>query len=403
MSSSSGIVRLAAALGFAALAAGCAPEGLTDAEKATVATLALSALPPLPSDPSNRVADDPAAAAFGATLFFDQRLSRDGTVACATCHLIDRQFQDDKPLSVGLGTTDRRAMPLAGVARSPFLFWDGRKDSLWAQALGPLEDGREHGGNRTGYARFVAEAYGERYERIFGALPDLADAPEAASPLGSEAEQAAWAALPEERRDDIDRVFSNLGKAIAAFERSIAHEPTRFDRFAEAIAADREPEGDAALSDEEIYGLRLFIGRANCVTCHNGPRFTDDHFHNTGVPQAIGLPNDTGRAAGAKKVLADPFNCLGRFSDAPPDACSELRFMVKEGEELERAFKTPSLRGAATRPPYMHSGQIATLEEVVDHYVRAPASPSGHSELKSLKMSEKERAALIAFLGTLAE
>jgi cytochrome c peroxidase len=294
-------------------------------------------------------------------------------------------------------------MPLAGVARSPFLFWDGRKDSLWAQALGPLEDGREHGGNRTAYARFMAEAYGERYERIFGPLPSFTDIPEAASPLGSEAEQAAWAALPEERRDAINRVFANLGKAIAAFERSIAHEPTRFDRFAEALRTGRKPEGEAALSDEEIYGLRLFIGRANCVTCHNGPRFTDDHFHNTGVPQAIGLPDDTGRAAGAKKVLADPFNCLGRFSDAPPEACSELRFMVKEGEELERAFKTPSLRGAATRPPYMHSGQIATLDDVIDHYVRAPASPSGHSELKPLKMSEKERAALIAFLGTLAE
>ena len=77
--------------------------------------------------------------------------------------------------------------------------------------------------------------------------------------------------------------------------------------------------------------------------------------------------------------------------------------MVKEGEELERAFKTPSLRGAAARPPYMHSGQIATIEDVVDHYVRAPASVSGHSELKPLKMSDRERAALIAFLGTLAE
>lgn len=383
--------------------AACQPEEFTEAEKATIASLSLSALPPLPADTTNRVADDAEAAAFGETLFFEQRLSRDGTVACATCHLSERQFQDDRPLSVGLGTTDRRAMPLAGVARAPFFFWDGRKDSLWAQALGPLEDAREHGGTRAAYAHFVAGAFGERYEKIFGPLPDLADVPATASPLGTDAEKAAWQVIPEGKQREIDAVFANLGKAIAAFERTIMHQPTRFDRFADAVAAGRRPDGDAALTEQEVYGLRLFIGRANCVTCHNGPRFTDDHFHNTGVPPVAGLPDDTGRAAGAKKVLDDPFNCLGIHRDGGEEACGELRFMVKEGEELERAFKTPSLRGAVARPPYMHSGQIATIEDVVDHYVRAPASVSGHSELNPLKMSDKERAALIAFLGTLAE
>ncbi len=346
----------------------------------------------------------PAAAALGATLFFEQRLSRDGTVACATCHLIDRQFQDDLPQAVGVGRTNRRTMPLSGVARNAWFFWDGRRDSLWAQALVPLENLNEHAGTRTAYAHFIADAFGDRYERIFGPLPDLGACRVAPSPLGTAAEQAAWAG---DEPDDAARrrrpVFANLGKAIAAFERTIVHQPTRFDRFADAIAAGKAPEGDAALSDQEVYGLRLFIGRANCVTCHNGPRFTDDHFHNTGVPPVDGLPEDTGRAAGAKKVLADPFNCLGIHRDGGEEACGELRFMVREGEELERAFKTPSLRGASARPPYMHSGQIATIENVVDHYVRAPASVSGHSELKPLKMSDKERAALIAFLGTLAE
>lgn len=390
---------LVALLGLTA----CQPEEFTEAEKATIASLSLSSLPPLGVDRTNRVADDPAAAAFGATLFFEQRLSRDGTVACATCHLVDRQFQDDRPRSVGLAMTNRRAMPIAGVARAPFLFWDGRKDSLWAQALGPLEDAREHGGTRTAYAHFVANAFADRYERIFGPLPDLAGVPASASPLGSEAEQAAWAAMPEGKKREIDTVFANLGKAIAAFERTVVHKPTRFDRFAEAVVAGRAPEGEGALTEQEIYGLRLFIGRANCVTCHNGPRFTDDHFHNTGVPPVAELPEDRGRADGAKKVLADPFNCLGAHRDGGEEACGELRFMVTESEELERAFKTPSLRGAAARPPYMHSGQVATLEDVVDHYVRAPASVSGHSELKPLKLSDKERAALIAFLGTLVE
>ena len=93
------------------------------------------------------------------------------------------------------------------------------------------------------------------------------------------------------------------------------------------------------------------------------------------------------------QVAADPFNCLGAFSDAGPEACGELNFMVKDYRRLTRAYKPPSLRGAATRPPYMHAGQFATLEEVVDHYARAPAAPAGESELHPLTLSERERAA----------
>ena len=208
--------------------------------------------------------------------------------------------------------------------------------------------------------------------------------------------------MSEDQRDGIDRVFSNLGKAIAAFERSIVPEETRFDRFAKAVAAGQKPEGDAVFSDEEIAGLKLFIGKANCSTCHTGPRFTDDAFHNTGVPAVPGLPEDLGRETGVKEVAADPFNCLGKFSDAGPEACGELRFMVKEGPALTRAYKTPSLRGAATRPPYMHAGQIATLEEVIDHNARAPAAPSGTSELHPLTLSERERQQLVAFIKTLS-
>jgi len=382
---------------------GCGEPDFTEAEKAMIASLSLSALPPLSADPTNRFADSPAAAAFGATLFFEQRLSRDGNVSCSTCHLIDRQFQDDRPLAVGVGTTNRRTMPLAGVARSPWFFWDGRKDSLWSQALGPLEDAREHAGNRTAYAHFIGKEFAGRYERIFGPLPDLSGLPKNAGPLGTEAEKAAWNGMSGEQRASIDRVFANLGKAIAAFERSVVHEPTRFDRFADAVAAGREPEDEAAFSDEEIQGLKLFIGKANCVTCHNGPRLTDDHFHNTGVPAAKGLPEDQGRETAVAQVAADPFNCLGAFRDGGEEACGELRFMVKSGDALKRAYKTPSLRGAATRPPYMHSGQIATLEGVADHYNTAPASPRAASELHPLGLSERERAALIAFLKALAE
>jgi cytochrome c peroxidase len=389
------------AVGFSALAAGCG-DGFSDAEKAAIASLSLSAQKPLPPDPTNRFADQAAPAAFGATLFFEQRLSRDGSVACSTCHMIDRQFQDDRPFGIAVGETKRGTMPLAGVAYSPWFFWDGRRDSLWAQALVPLEDTNEHAGTRTAYAHLIAREFKDRYERIFGPLPDLADLPASAGPFGTETERAAWAAVPEAKRAGIDTIFANIGKALAAFERTLVHEPTRFDRFADALAAGREPEGNAVFSAEEVLGLKLFIGKANCSTCHNGPRFTDDFFHNTGVPPAVGKPPDLGRETATAEVLADPFNCFGRFRDGPDSACGELRHMVRDGPELRRAYKTPSLRGAAGRAPYMHAGQIKTLEEVVDHYARAPQPAEGHSEAKQLQLSERERAALVAFLGTLS-
>jgi cytochrome c peroxidase len=397
------IVAVCLALALATILAGCGKPAFSDAEKATIASLALSALPPLKVDTTNRFADDPGAAALGSTLFFDQKLSRDGTVSCSTCHKIDRQFQDDLPLAVGVGRTDRRTMPLAGVAYNSWFFWDGRRDSLWSQALTPLENPREHAGNRAAYAHYIKTRFGERYERIFGPLPDLSAVPANAGPLGTDAEKAAWNAMSEVQRDGVNRVFVNIGKAIAAFERSLMPTQTRFDRFAAALAAGMQPAGDAALSDEEVQGLKLFIGRANCVSCHNGPLLTDGSFHNVGVPPRADLPPDRGRVNAIAQVAADPFNCLGTYRDGGPEACGELRFMRKDGPELIRAFKTPSLRGAATRPPYMHAGQFATLDEVIANYARAPASAEGTTEQHPVQLSERERAALVAFLKTLSE
>ncbi|TPL90865.1 c-type cytochrome [Mesorhizobium sp. B2-3-13] len=391
------------ALTVAAILAGCGKPDFSDAEKKMIASLALNTLPALKPDTTNRFADVPAAAALGSTLFFDVGMSRDGTVSCSTCHKIDRQFQDDLPQAVGVGRTNRRTMPLAGVARDPWFFWDGRRDSLWAQALTPLENPLEQAGNRTAYARYMKTRFGERYERIFGPLPDLSGIPPNASPLGSDAERTAWNAMSGAQRDAVNRVYANIGKAIAAFERSIEPSPTRFDRFALDLATGAEPKGDAAFSQEEILGLKLFIGKANCVTCHNGPRLSDNGFHNTGVPPVAGLPADRGRADAVAQVEADPFNCFGAYRDGDASACGELRFMVKDAPELVRAYKTPSLRGAATRPPYMHAGQFSSLDEVVAHYAKAAGSVEGTSEIHPLELSDHERAALVAFLKTLSE
>lgn len=395
--------KLIATAALAAVLAGCSDAGFSDTEKRTIASMSLSALAPLPPDPTNRFADDPGAAALGATLFFDTGMSRDGNVACGTCHKIDRQFQDDLPRGKGVGETNRRTMPLAGVARDPFFFWDGRRDSLWSQALTPLENPLEHAGTRTAYAHYIKRRFGERYERIFRPLPDLSTVPASAGPFGTPAEQAAWAGMTEVQRDGVDRLYSDIGKAIAAFERSLVHGKTRFDRFADALAQGRQPSAGDDLTSEERQGLRLFIGKANCSTCHTGPRFTDNHFHNTGVPPVAGLPEDRGRVAVLAEVQADPFNCLGKFRDGGEEACGELRFMQKSSPELVRAYKTPSLRGVAERPPYMHAGQFASLEQVVGHYATAPKAVEGETEVHPVALSDREKAALVAFLKTLSE
>lgn len=379
----------------------CGQADFSDEERRLIASLSLSALGELPPDPSNRFSDDPQAAALGEALFFDTGMSANGEVSCGTCHLPERQFQDDLALAQGIGVTNRRTMPLANVAYSSWQFWDGRKDSLWSQALDPIEDPAEHGFDRVAVAHHVASVHKEGYEALFGPLPALDEFPPHAGPRGDETARTAWDSLSEDDRQEVDGFYANVGKALDAFQRTIRHQPTRFDRFADRIAAGERPQGDAAFDSLEIEGLRLFIGKANCIDCHNGPRLTDDHFHNTAVPPVPGLPEDRGRAGAIQELLDDPFNCLGEYSDAGEGDCGELRFMVTESEELERAFKTPSLRGAASRPPYMHAGQIATLEDVLDHYSEAPEPVSGISQISPVIFTDRGRQALIAFLKTL--
>lgn len=392
------VVAAGAALGAARGGAG----HWTGDELATIRSLDIAGLEPLAADPSNRYADHPGAVELGHRLFFDTKLSSNGRVSCASCHLPELQFQDGTPLATGVGTTTRRTMPIAGTAHGDWFFWDGRKDSPWAQALGPLESPVEHGGDRTQYAQVIASEYRAEYEAVFGPLPDLAGLPRAAGPLPDSMRSAEWQRIPPARRDDISRVYANIGKAIAAYERRLEPGPGRFDRYVEAMAAGEPLTDETRLTEDELTGLAIFIGKGSCVNCHNGPLFTDDHFHNTGVPAVANLPRDAGRLDGLRQVLADEFNCLGRYSDARPEECEELRFVSAEGEELRRAFKTPSLRGVADRAPYMHAGQVATLEEVVRHYDEAPAAPAGTSELKPLGLTRRERAQLVAFLKTLS-
>src|SRR5690606_24865684 len=241
----------------------------SEAEIATIRSLSIAELQPLAPDPSNRFGDDTAAVRLGHAIFFDTRFSGNGKVSCGTCHQPDRQFQDGVPLALGVGRTRRRTMPIAGTAHGAWFFWDGRKDSQMAQELGLLGSAEEHGGTRAQYAHLVAEHYRADYERIFGPLPDLSQVPRRAGPVEDPDARAAWEAMPEAEREAVSRVFANVGKAIAAYERRLEPGVSRFDRYAEALTkTGRAPEG--ILTSQEEAGLKLFIGKANCTQCHNG-------------------------------------------------------------------------------------------------------------------------------------
>jgi cytochrome c peroxidase len=369
-------------------------------------SLWLGSLPPLSPDPTNAVGDDPRAAKLGQRLFFDTRLSANGQVSCASCHQPARHFSDGRPLAQGIGTANRKTMTLVGAAYSPWFFWDGRKDSQWSQALGPLESAVEHGGNRMQYVHRVAgdEVYRAEYEALFGPLPDLSDRarfPPDAGPVEEPEAHAAWEAMAAEDRDTVTRIAVNLGKAIAAYERLILPGPSRFDAYVQALLENDIEAMERTLAANEVAGLRLFIGDGQCTRCHNGPLFTNNEFHNTGIPVRDGLPPDHGRMVGVEQARADPFNCLGRYSDGDEEDCAELRF-ARNGSALDGAFKTPTLRNVAEAAPYMHAGQFATLEQVLQHYNQATPGPLGHNELLPLAFSPLELARLVAFLGTLS-
>lgn len=363
----------------------------------------LQALPPLPPSEDNTVADDPRAAALGQRLFFDTRLSANGQVACASCHQPQKYFTDGLPRSRALGETRRNAPTILGAAHSPWLFWDGRKDSLWSQALGPLQDPAEHGLDAAGVARVMLRHYRGDYQRVFG---DSRDLDRLVKVLDGRSRR-----LSDGQRAALKRVLSRVGKAIMAYERRLQLRPARFDRFVAQLRSDSDNRGALAslMTADEVEGMRLFMGRANCASCHNGPLFTNYEFHNIGAPEPDPQRVDLGRYAGVAALQKDPFTCLSAWSDAAGEDCLEMRFLKKRGPELVGAFKTPTLRNVARTAPYMQAGQLATLEQVLAHYnnptppyydrEQHPSRP--HFDILPLGLSEAQLGQMIAFLHTL--
>lgn len=382
----------------------------SEGERRLLGTLHLDSHSRPPPSPSNRVADNPDAARLGELLFFDERLSVDGTLSCASCHEPDRYFTDGKPRGVGVRRSGRNTPTVVGAAWLPWLYWDGRRDSLWSQALVPFEAADEMGSSRLAVLRVVGldDEYRALYESLFGELPDdvlTADLPLHAGPLGDTETRGAWQRIDPAFAHEINTAYANIGKAVAAYERTLPVPVSRFDRYVSGLlAGDRKAR--RLMNRDEKAGLELFLDaeRTHCLRCHNGPWFTNGGFHNIGTGTFSGSELDFGRVFGLRSVVMDEFNCLGSYSDAKPEDCVELRFLNRNSHvPLEGAFKVPSLRNLEMTAPYMHDGRFADLESVIEFYRRLPDIGQGREhELQALDINDTEKRQLIAFLKTLS-
>jgi cytochrome c peroxidase len=397
-------------------------------------------------------------AAFGKQLFFDPGFSANEKISCATCHIPERSFTDGKPVATALGVAVRNTPTLINQFANYWFFWDGRSDSLASQALGPIENMSEHGISRVAVARLLASNYRKTYEEFFGAWPEVltkevlqqdalplpavltmpaANAAYAVASLKDFLSQAkfmsggnspaakfsefamqravyppAWVSRWDELglpvQSAVDRVAANFGLAIAAYEETLFAVDSPFDRFAARVDDGQTPA--AALQRDEfdsdaLQGLKLFLGKAQCILCHNGPAFTDNQFHNTGLPKLNDDAVDVGRARGVIEAVHDRFNCRGGILPlTESESCRELEFLDDQNTELVGAFKTPTLRNLKDTAPYMHDGRFTTLSEVVDFYNDLPGEPViGHREesLRPLFLNANEKRALTAFLESL--
>lgn len=439
---SAGVVS-AVALACAAACSGSteATPTFTTAERAVLESLRYDPAP-FSADASNVFADDPMARAFGQRLFFDARLSgrliepdndgnastlgkmgEVGRVSCAGCHLPGSRFVDTRSphrqISLAAQWTTRRTPTLLEVGAMPLYNWDGRRDSLWSQAIGVMESEREFNSGRLFVAEQIARLHRTEYEAIFGAMPPLEDAtrfpplaPEDAGCTlvpsstgasfvcrGRPGDGADYDGLGAVEQALVTRVVVNVGKAMAAYVRQLRCGESRFDRWLDG-------EVDA-LTAAEQRGLAIFVraDKGNCVSCHSGPQLSDGKFHNVGLsPGTVAVAfvdtDDRGQAGALAALLTDPLNTRGTYSDGDrgvlPDASTPTAAM-------EGAFRTPTLRCIAEQPSFMHTAQLRTLEQVITFFARGGDRTGypGLSELHALSLSTDERADLAAFLRAL--
>jgi len=361
----------------------------------------------VPPDPTNRYADDPAAAAFGQRLFFEKSYAHaltvaesglgnvgdKGKVACASCHDPASYFSDSRSrpnaTSVGVAWTARNSPTLVNAAFYTWFSWGGKDDTMWFQGANGSESGANFAGNRLEYAHMVYRKYRADYNAIYPvpldpaldpAAPDAARFPPQGKPKSSAtAPDGPWEGMTAADRTLINQIVANTGKAIAAYERRLISRDAPIDRY---IAGDY-----TALSPAAKRGLGLFIGKAACVDCHSGPTFSDQEFHNTGVSQTGSTQalTDNGRFDDLARTLSNTFNSAGAFSDDPAAGTAKLAGLEVR-EDLKGQFRTTALRQIARTGPYMHAGTLVTLDDVVRFYNWGGAS-SGFSGTKSAAMA----------------
>jgi cytochrome c peroxidase len=317
-------------VGALVLAVSVIPAGVIAAQSGS-GVRANPALPPVTIPSDNPQSD--AKVSLGRQLFFEPRLSRDDTISCATCHDPRMAWANHNPVDTGIegrkGT--RNSGTILDAAYMDFQFWDGRARTLEEQALGPIHNPVEMGETLENVVRKLSaiEDYRTQFHTVFGAAVTA----------------------------------DGIAKAIAAFQRTVLSGPSAYDRYREG---DR-----SAMPASAVRGLRLFNGKARCRTCHGGPMFSDQGFHNIGVGMDRPQP-DIGRQA----VTGDPKD-RGRF-------------------------KTPTLRNVALTWPYMHDGSVNTLADVVTFYNRGGIpNPTLDIFIMPLELTPDEQNDLVAFMEAL--
>jgi cytochrome c peroxidase len=308
--------------------------------------------------------------ALGRKLYFDTRLSKDGTLACATCHDVSRGFTDHRSVSEGIGDhLGKRSAPTTmNAALMQSQFWDGRAPSLEEQAklpiLNPIEMGHPDAASAMAAVN-TDPAYVGLFQKAYGRAPN----------------------------------YDDLGRAIASFERTLIFLDAPFDRFAG---------GDSgAISGAAQRGLDLFNGKARCVSCHminsSNPLGTDNLFHNIGVSaRTQNFEALAGKALGVLKENSDT-GALDKL--AIETDMSELgRFLVTKKRGDIGAFKTEQLRNVGLTAPYMHDGSLKTLWDVMDHYNKGGETNAYlDGGIEPLNLSESEINDVVAFLFTLTD
>lgn len=335
---------------------------------------------PLGLPPLITPADNPTTAAkiaLGKTLFFDKRLSADGTIRCATCHDARRAFTDGNAVSKGIrgarGT--RNAPSLLNVAYATTLFWDGRRASLEDQARDPFINPVEHGFRSADAVARVVRG-DARYRAAF---------------------RRAFAITPTQI------TIAPIVQAIASFERSLLTGNAPFDRYFYGGQAQ-------ALSDSARRGFELFRGRARCVSCHsiqtNSALFTDNAFHVSVIGRyrvdkrlgdlATQVVRARGQTAPGSPVSQTSSAALDKLILTRPEISELGRFVVTLNPRDIGRFKTPSLRNVAVTGPYMHDGSMTNLRDVVELELY------GHGpDKRPIILTPDEKSDLVAFLGAL--